>query len=181
MAKKKQGGGGNPYQQKITDAYIGTLFFDVRSLTTTWPDCTNRDVDLLHVNKLMSVFEAGVERVEEAKRLKVTVTKSEWDELLAYLMQVMNNGIIQAPAPLPVDVSVLELVATDKSRIISHLDSQALICPRDLPITPILEAGQHRKAALEKLLMRRTNFAESAAGQVKDAQSATEEVSSAFF
>ena len=58
---------------------------------------------------------SGVECVEEVKQLKVTVTKSEWDELLAYLMQVMNNGIIQAPAPLPVNVSVLGLVATDKS------------------------------------------------------------------
>ena len=56
-------------------------------------------------------------------------------------MQVMNNGIIQAPAPLPVNVSVLELVATDKSWIISYLDSQALICPQDLLITPILEVG----------------------------------------
>ena len=65
----------------------------------------------------------------------------------------MNNSIIQAPASLPVNVSVLELVATDKSQIISYLDSQALICPWDLPITPILEAGQHQKAALEKLLM----------------------------
>lgn len=115
MAKKKQGGRGNPYQQKITDAYIRTLFFDVQSLTTTWPDCTNWDVDLLHVNKLMSVFKAGVKHVKEAKWLKITVTKSEWDELLAYLMQVMNNSIIQAPAPLPVNISVLELVATDKS------------------------------------------------------------------
>ena len=63
----------------------------------------------------MSVFEAGVERVEEAKRLKVTVTKSEWDELLVYLMQVINNSIIQASAPLPVNISILELIATDKS------------------------------------------------------------------
>ena len=63
----------------------------------------------------MSVFKAGVEYVEEVKWLKVTVTKSEWDELLAYLMQVMNNSIIQAPAPLLVNVSVLELVAIDKS------------------------------------------------------------------
>ena len=77
MVKKKQGGEGNPYQQKITDAYIGTLFFDVWSLTTTWPDCTNQDVNLLHVNKLMSVFEAGVECIEEVKQLKITVTKSE--------------------------------------------------------------------------------------------------------
>ena len=58
----------------------------------------------------MSVFEAGVEYIKEVKQLKVIITKSEWDELLAYLMQVMNNSIIQAPAPLPVDVSVLELV-----------------------------------------------------------------------
>ena len=83
-------------------------------------------------------------------------------------MQVMNNSIIQAPAPLPVDVSVLELVATDKSRIISHLDSQALIYPWDLLITPILEIGQYQKAALEKLLIQCTNFAESAAGQIKN-------------
>ena len=83
-------------------------------------------------------------------------------------MQIMNNSIIQAPAPLPVNISVLELVATDKSWIISHLDSQALICPQDLPITLILEAGQYQKAALEKLLMQYTNFAESIAGQVKD-------------
>ena len=143
MMKKKQGSRGNPYQQKITDTYIGTLFFDVWSLTTTWPDCTNQDVDLLHVNKLMSVFKAGVEHVKKAKQLKVIVIKSEWDKLLAYLMQVMNNSIIQAPAPLPVNISVLELVATDKSWIISHLDSQALICPWDLLITPILEAGQY--------------------------------------
>ena len=63
----------------------------------------------------MSMFEAGVKYVKKVKQLKITVTKSEWDELLAYLIQVMNNSIIQAPAPLPVDVSVLELVATDKS------------------------------------------------------------------
>ena len=68
-------------------------------------------------------------------------------------MQVMNNSIIQAPAPLPVNVLVLELIATDKSWIISYLDSQALICPWDLPITPILEVGQYWKAALEKLLI----------------------------
>ena len=29
MVKKKQEGEGNLYQQKITDAYIRTLFFDV--------------------------------------------------------------------------------------------------------------------------------------------------------
>ena len=63
----------------------------------------------------MSVFKAGVEHVKKAKQLKVIVIKSEWDKLLAYLMQVMNNSIIQAPAPLPVNISVLELVATDKS------------------------------------------------------------------
>ena len=61
------------------------------------------------------MFEAGVKHVKEVKQLKITVIKSEWDELLAYLIQVMNNSIIQAPAPLLVDVSVLELVATDKS------------------------------------------------------------------
>ena len=77
MAKKKQGGRSNLYQQKITDAYIRTLFFDVRSLTTTWPDCINQDVDLLYVNKLMSVFKAGVKYIEEVKQLKITVTKSE--------------------------------------------------------------------------------------------------------
>ena len=77
MVKKKQGGRGNLYQQKIIDTYIRTLFFDVWSLTTTWPDCTNWDVDLLHVNKLISVFEAGVESIEEVKQLKVIVTKSE--------------------------------------------------------------------------------------------------------
>ena len=79
-------------------------------------------------------------------------------------MQVINNSIIQASAPLPVNISILELVATDKSWIISHLDSQALICLQDLPVTLILEAGQYQKAALEKLLMQYTNFAESAAG-----------------
>ena len=77
MVKKKQGDGGNPYQQKIIDTYIRTLFFDVWSLTTTWPDCTNQDVDLLHVNKLMSVFKAGVKYIKKVKQLKITVTKSE--------------------------------------------------------------------------------------------------------
>ena len=77
MVKKKQEGRSNPYQQKITDAYIGTLFFDIRSLITIWPDYTNQDVDLLHVNKLMSMFEAGVKYVKKVKQLKITVTKSE--------------------------------------------------------------------------------------------------------
>ena len=77
MVKKKQGSRGNPYQQKITDTYIRTLFFDVRSLTTTWLDYTNQNVDLLHINKLISVFKAGVEYIKEAKQLKITVTKSE--------------------------------------------------------------------------------------------------------
>ena len=77
MAKKKQGGKGNPYQQKITDTYIRTLFFDVQRITTTWPDCTNQDVDLLYVNKLISVFKAGVKYIKEEKQLKITVTKSE--------------------------------------------------------------------------------------------------------
>ena len=77
MVKKKQEGRSNPYQQKITDAYIGTLFFNVWSLTTTWPDYINQDVNLLHVNKLISVFKAGVKYIKKAKQLKVTVIKSE--------------------------------------------------------------------------------------------------------
>ena len=61
------------------------------------------------------MFKAGVKCIKKVKWLKITVIKSEWDELFIYLIQIMNNSIIQAPAPLPVDVSVLELVATDKS------------------------------------------------------------------
>lgn len=167
----------NPYQVKIAEAYTGTVFFDVRSVTTTWLDCMNRDVDPVHVDKLASVFEAGVERVEEAKRLKVTMTNMEWIQLLEYLSKLMNGAIIPSPASLPVDVSALQSIATDRSRITSHLNEGALTCPLDIPVTPVLEAGQHRKTALEKLLTQRTNFAESPEGKAKDAKPASKEVS----
>ena len=166
----------DPFQLKIAAAYAGTVFLDVWSVSAKWNDCTNRDLDYDHVKKLASVFEAGIHRVDESKRLKASVTIAEWDEVLHYLSQLMNEHAIPTPVSLPVDTSSLAAIAKEKNRIISHLDHTALIFPRDIPITPILEAGQHRAAALESMMGRRTVFSQTPEGRMKNMLPAKDEV-----
>ena len=150
----KQDDQNNPYQKTISEVYAGTVFINVQSVTATWKDCINHNVDTSHVNQLASAFVAGIDWVDPTKQLKLTITKHEWTDLLEYLTQLMNNNIISSSLSLPVKSSDLQLVMTDNNCIVSHVDSVAIICLLKLSVTSVLEAGQHYVAALKKFVLQ---------------------------
>ena len=55
------------FSSKIAGAYTGTIFMDVCSLSTDWGNCRNHDIDYDHVDKLVEVFEAGINHMNESK------------------------------------------------------------------------------------------------------------------
>lgn len=150
----KQDDQNNPYQKTISEAYAGTVFINIQSVTATWKDCINHDVDTSHVDWLASAFMTGIDQMNLTKQLKLTITKCEWTDLLEYLTQLMNNNTISSPLSLSVKSSDLQSVVTDNNHIVSHVDSVAIICSLELSVTPVLEAGQHCIAALKKFVLQ---------------------------
>ena len=63
------------FLSKIAGAYTGTIFMDVHSLSTDWGDCRNHDIDYDHVDKLVEIFEAGINHMNESKQLKIIMIK----------------------------------------------------------------------------------------------------------
>ena len=153
------------------------LLVDVRSMTANWDDCVNSDLDYDHVRKLLTVFEAGLNWMEEAHYIKASLTKLEWDTLLEFLAQSISSGNLLAPEGMDgVDTSSLEATVRDKSCVSSITSPSAVTLPCHLPVLPILEAGQHHKATLELLLQQQTHFANTLEGKVRKAASAKDEV-----
>ena len=97
---------------------------------------------------------AGIDQMDLTKQLKLITTKHEWTDLLEYLTQLMNNNTISSSLPLPVKSSDLQSVATDNNCIVFHVDSVVIICPLELPVISVLEAGQHCIAALKKFVLQ---------------------------
>lgn len=172
----KNNGEGDLFQLKIASAYAGTVFLNVWNVSLKWKDFSNRDLNHDHLQKLVSMFEASIHCVDESKCLKASVTKAEWEEFLQYLSELMNAGTIPAPLDYLVEVSSLAIIAKDKTCIISHLDHSTLIFPYDIPVTPILEAGQHWAAALESMMVQRTWFLKTPDGQLQSIPPAQDEV-----
>ena len=65
------------FSSKIAGAYTGMIFMNVCSLSTDWGNCRNHDIDYDHVDKLIEIFEAGINHVNESKQLKITMIKQD--------------------------------------------------------------------------------------------------------
>ena len=137
-----------------------------------WNDCCNCDLDKEHVNNLKDIFDAGVNRTAEGNRMKATLSSSEWHALTEFLIEQAKDG-----QPMPSkDVDSLRKHAR-APHVVSHIDtSTTIIAPGEIPVIPILEAGQHRRSALILLNDERRAHAESAEGKAKGVQRASTEV-----
>ena len=163
----------DPYPTIIKQAYVGTVLCDVCSLSAQWEDCNNRDVDPDHVEKLKAHFKAaGIHRTAEEHRMKATVKKTEWPQLLAV---IGDNRLCRDSHQSPSQPSGGPL------REIVKDPTQMLVAPRDLPVTPILEAGQHRQHALVELLEEQESIAQSAEGKASGTKPPTDDVCFFFF
>lgn len=87
----------NPLPDKIDYAFKGTVACDIRSLTSSWPDAVNRDLDNAHVERLKEIFAASLHRHLPEHRLKLTVSREEWETLLEFLVGGMQGGVIAPP------------------------------------------------------------------------------------
>ena len=65
------------FPSKIAGAYTGMIFMDVCSLSTDWGVCRNHEIDYDHVDKLIEVFEAGINHMNESKQLKIIMIKQD--------------------------------------------------------------------------------------------------------
>ena len=147
--------GDDPYPAVIEQAYVGTILCDVRSLSARWEDCNNRDVDPDHIEKLKAHFKVvGTQRAAEEHRMKATVKEAEWQQLLAVVCdQSFHHGSSSQTQPS----GLLQEIIKDPMQVV--------IVPRALPVTPILEAGQHRQHALVELLEEQDRIAKSEEGK----------------
>lgn len=158
LRRALDGDGFDAFLAKIQQAYVGTVLCDVRSLSAQWEDCNNRDVDPDHIEKLKARFKVvGIQRTTEEHRMKATVKQAEWQQLLAVirentLCQDFHQGSSQTELSGPLQEIVKDPI-------------QMTIVPRDLPVTPILEAGQHRQHALVELLEEQDRIAKSEEGK----------------
>ena len=151
-------GGSESYPAIIQQAYAGTILCDVRSLSARWEDCNNRDVDPDHIEKLKARFRVvGIQRTTEEHRMKATVKQAEWQQLLVVIGEnELCQSFHQGSGQTQLSCTFQEVVEDPM---------QMAIVPRDLPITPILEAGQHRQHALVELLEEKDRIAKSDEGK----------------
>ena len=57
----------NIYQDIISGVYIGSLSFNIQPLNLSWPDYANQDINLVHINDLMSAFNAGIDYTRDGR------------------------------------------------------------------------------------------------------------------
>lgn len=146
----------DPHPERIRKAYVGTLTVDVRTFSTKWSDYANRDIDTAHIMKLKTQFMAGLRRTEPENYMKATVTTAQWAELLNETAKIAES-----------DVQSLEL------QLLSH---KVIPAARNLSFSPTLEAGQHRKRALEILLLEQSQLSQTPEGVEQGVQLPKEEV-----
>ena len=172
----------DPLPERIDLACKGTVACDVRSLTSCWPDAINRDIDEQHVQHLKEIFIVGLHRQLPEHRLKISVSREEWTSLLAFLVGGMQEG--RLPPPVMdheiTQETLQEIIAKQGFGLHMGDTSSGVFLPKDLPITPVLEAGQHRREALLQLLEDETCLAKTSGGKDKRVTEARDIVS-AFY
>ncbi|KAJ9220825.1 hypothetical protein DTO169C6_6770 [Paecilomyces variotii] len=141
---------------ELENKYLGTLCMDVRKLETSWKDIErNRDINADHIKNLKNEFRTGVRRFDVDTQIKATLSAKDFDlALQAYIAELPELADIS-------DVrSLLRQRQGGDSNFFIHLEKW----PERLAL-PILQAGQHRRAALLELL---TEQKEAAAAKAID-------------
>jgi hypothetical protein len=144
---------------RIRDALLGTVIIDVRLLNAEWPNGRNRELNTGHLENLRESMASGVRRYDVDTRMKADMTQKDWDQLLNHLVaqySAANTTPIPQNKGNPVKKwtphILQEIVQNSTANPSPSKDVVVFDWPKDLPHMT-LDAGQHRKAALESLLL----------------------------
>jgi hypothetical protein len=127
---------------KLEEAFLGTIIFDVRNLETQWRKGQNRTINPKHVDTLKAEFQVNIRRYSIEDRMWVTLSKSDFE---AYLCWIYNRANKRDPTA----AELADLQKEAKLRTTPTLIVDRKVTGISLPV---LQAGQHRRAALISLL-----------------------------
>ncbi|GAQ45464.1 hypothetical protein AtubIFM55763_002153 [Aspergillus tubingensis] len=150
----------------VQEAFLGTALLDVRELDEAWKEpYPNRKVDPTHVKSLEESFKHGIKHTSPECRMKVSITRADWQGLLNETAERFNKEDDTSQKPTterPIDKwsgKILAQVAFDGLSSLRFKNQVSY----DLTLLPAqsnnntfynftLDAGQHRKYALLKLI-----------------------------
>lgn len=143
--------------QSIAEAYMGTIMMDVRYFNRDWSkdDPGNREIRTKHLSDLITSFKAGIRRCAADTRLKASMNRDKFYKIIEPTMMRLGHDDHSKWT------SILTVVYGSAEHEIVHIQ-----WPHDAEL-PTLDAGQHRRAALQSVLKARQKRAEELAKEGK--------------
>lgn len=135
--------------EKLKDAFLGGLVFDVRNLDTEWPDQPSRQMTNVNLGNLQDPFRYGIRRYDIRERLSVTMGKTDFEHVLfsAAFGCDLDDQVAGGDTLSLQELSIAVRVRSTNPDKLLHV-------PKHVPHTarPILQNGQRRRRALLDML-----------------------------
>ncbi|KAG2000786.1 hypothetical protein GB937_010835 [Aspergillus fischeri] len=137
------------------------IIIDVRLLNPQWPKGKNREINPAHIEKLRNSLASGVRRLDAETRMKADITRNDFKLFLKHMASQYSASPPAAVVPLhkgkPVVQWTTQVIEEIMRNTVGLKDAQPndvilFDWPSDIP-NLTLDAGQHRKLALESLLV----------------------------
>jgi len=146
----------DPMPERIAQAYMGTVILNPIILNPNWGSGTgaNRPINESNVNNLVNSFKTTIRRWTPDTRMKASCSRESWGQVIEY-NQANSPHVSNVPLHLQDQArqgqwryrrtDILEITWRQSDPAQGEEEEDPDNTPR-----PILEAGQHRRAALMK-------------------------------